>query len=201
MELGQKLEPIHGLILLVTREAASYAASLFLFWVQVMKRDLSGGFAPGLFDKLCDDNPKIIGEASPLRRLTIEQLKESVASDLEALLNTRRAPLEVLADFPFCSKSIVSFGILDFVGMSLSNPADCHRICMTIADTIRYHEPRLKNVNVELRAERGSTNSLVFSISALLVVYPAQEPVSFDALLQPTTQQYSVNHSRRLRVT
>lgn len=164
-----------------------------------MKRDLSGGFAPGLFDKLCDDNPKIAAESTPLRRLTIEQLKESVASDLEALLNTRRAPLQILDDYPLAAKSIISFGILDFVGMSLANPADCHRICRTIEDTIRYHEPRLRNVNVELRSERGSTNSLMFSISALIVVYPAQEPVSFDALLHPTTQQYSVNHSRRLR--
>ncbi|MBB5019916.1 type VI secretion system protein ImpF [Chitinivorax tropicus] len=157
------------------------------------------GFAPTLFEKLFDDEPKVPSEVNPLRRLNVEQLKESVAKDLEALLNSRRGFGGELESFPQAKQSILSFGIIDFVGMSLSNPDDCHRICSALEETIYAHEMRLQNVKVSLDAAKGSTNSLVFSISALLVVHPAQEPVSFDAFLQPTTQQYSVNQARRIR--
>lgn len=163
------------------------------------ERTLSRGFAPTLFDKLFDDAPKVACESNPLRRLNIEQLKESVARDLESLLNSRRGPCAQLDDYPLASRSVLGFGILDFVGMSLSNPADCHRICRTLEETIHCHEPRLKNVRVQLEADQGTTNSLLFSITALLVVYPAQEPINFDAMLQPTLQQYSVNQARRVK--
>lgn len=163
-------------------------------------RSLARGFAPTLMDKLFDDQPRSQTETNPLRRLGIEQLKESVAHDLEALLNSRRGPEGTLPDFPLASSSVLSFGILDFVGLSLANPADCHRICRTLEETIHCHEPRLKQVRVMLEANPGSTNSLLFSISALLVVYPTQEPVSFDATLQPTIQQYAVQQTRRLKV-
>lgn len=165
----------------------------------MLDRSLARGFAPTLFEKLYDDAPRLSTESTPLRRLNVEQLKESVARDLEALLNSRRGPDDALEDYPLARQSILGFGILDFVGMSLSNPADCHRICRTIEETIHHHEPRLKQVRVFLEADEGSTNSLLFSISALLVVYPAQEPVSFDAMLQPTIQQYSVVQARRIR--
>jgi type VI secretion system protein ImpF len=52
-------------------------------------------------------------------------------------------------------------------------------------------------VKLELSAQ--STNALCFAIQALLVVHPATEPVSFDAMLQPCTLQYSVTRARAKR--
>ena len=43
------------------------------------------GFEPSLFDKLFDDPPL----AAVRRKLSLDELKDSVARDLEALLNTR----------------------------------------------------------------------------------------------------------------
>lgn len=159
---------------------------------------MARGFAPTLFEKLFDDEPKSPTDGQALRRLNIEELKESVAIDVEALLNSRRGHTEDrLQDYARSKDSILSFGINDFVGMSLSNPADCHRICRSIEQAIQRHEKRLHAVRVTLEADRYSTNRLRFSIHALLVVHPAREAVSFDALLQPTTQQYSVVRGRR----
>ncbi len=45
-----------------------------------------------------------------------------------------------------------------------------------------------------------ATNALYFAIQALLVVHPAEEPVSFDAMLQPSTLQYSVTRARAARM-
>lgn len=124
----------------------------------------------------------------------MDELKDAVARDLEALLNARTTIDESLADsYPESMKSPATYGLKDFAGMSLSNLNHRSSICRSIERAISRHEPRLKNVEVSLELDRRSVNALYFSIKALLVVRPAQEPVNFDALLQPTTLQYSVN--------
>lgn len=151
------------------------------------------GFEPSLFDKLFDDLP--VGAAR--RRLSLEQLKDTVARDLESLLNTR-----VLLDddydqsFPLAVRSVAGFGLADFAGLSLANVHDRRRICAGIEAAIAAHEPRLRDVRVELEFQRKTVNALYFSINAVLFVRPAQEPVAFDALLQPTSLQYSVSRAR-----
>lgn len=74
---------------------------------------------------------------------------------------------------------------------------DRQRICTGIEQAVAVHEPRLREVRVELELHRQAINALHFSIRAVLVVNPAQEPVAFDALLQPTSLQYSVSRKRR----
>ena len=151
------------------------------------------GFEPTLFDKLFDDSP-----IAPVRqRLSVDALKDCVARDLEDLLNARSAFDEGVGErFPAAMRSLLSFGLGDFAGMSLSSVHDRHRICASLERAIARHEPRLKSVQVILELDRRSVNALFFSIRALLVVKPAQEPVSFDAMLQPTTLQYSVTRHR-----
>jgi type VI secretion system protein ImpF len=53
----------------------------------------------------------------------------------------------------------------------------------------------MKNVRVGLSTDKFA-NRLLFTIQALLVVNPLREPVNFNALLQPSTQVYSVSRSR-----
>ncbi len=62
---------------------------------------------------------------SKLKVCLCKNLRESVASDLEDLLNSRVAKLdELIDDFPLAKKSILQFGIIDFVGLSTANPSD-----------------------------------------------------------------------------
>ena len=154
---------------------------------------MNKGFEPSLFDKLFDDLP-----VGPARwRLSLEQLKDSVARDLEALLNTRSVFDEVLRQaFPLATRSVAGFGLADFSGLSLASIHDRRRICTAIADSIAAHEWRLRDVSVELALHRNTVNALYFSINAVLFVRPAKEPVAFDALLQPTSLQYSVSRQR-----
>lgn len=155
---------------------------------------MNKGFEPSFFDKLFDDQP--VGAAR--RRLSLEQLKDSVARDLEALLNTRMAMDEELAEsFPLVARSVAGFGLADFAGLSLANVYHRRKICSSIESAIAAHEPRLRDVRVDLELHRKTVNALYFSINAVLVVRPAQEPVSFDALLTPTSLQYSVSRHRR----
>jgi type VI secretion system protein ImpF len=151
-----------------------------------------------LFERLADDAPGRADERPHARLLGAEELRESVARDLEALLNSRCAYRdEVFKHFPETSKSLASYGMNDFVGLSLANPSDRHFICRSIEQTIANHEQRLRQVRVTLELEKHSINRLKFTIQALLVVHPSAEPVLFDALLQPSTLQYSVSKGKR----
>ena len=154
------------------------------------------GFEPSLLDKLFLPDG---GASNPvMRRMSIDDVKESVAVDLESLLNSRAMRRDdELAAFPHCQRSIVAYGLRDFAGMSLASSYDRATICRAIENAIACHESRLKNVRVTLDVDDRATNVLHFSISAMLVVHPAREPVSFDALLQPATLRYAVSRSRR----
>jgi len=153
-------------------------------------------YTPSLFDRLLDDDPQVESEPT-LVRLSLEQLKDSVARDLEALLNTRCGlAADVLQPWRHCRTSILSFGMIDFADLTLASPRDRDLICQSIEAAIRAHEPRLRVPRVSLAGPDGRGESrLRFSIHALLRVGQASEPVNFDASLQTTTQQYAVRRA------
>lgn len=153
-------------------------------------------FEPSFLDKLFDDDPYEPASAA-LRQLSLEELKSTVARDVESLLNTRIAFTQAhLAALPECQCSILTYGLNDFAGMSLASHYDRVFICQSIQQAIARHEPRLQQVSVKLELNEQSTSALNFAIRAVLVVHPAEEPVSFDAMLLPSTLQYSVTRSR-----
>ncbi len=155
------------------------------------------GFTPGLFARLMDTRAN--GAASgTVSRMSIEELKDSVARDLEALLNTRTViPEELLKQYPECGRSIVTYGLQDFAGLSLSSADDRAFICRCLEQAIARHEPRLRNVQASLELRADAVNRLNFAITALLVVSTAHEPVNFDAVLQPSSLHYTISKARR----
>jgi type VI secretion system protein ImpF len=156
------------------------------------------GFSQTLFDKLLGEQPSKTRQAAVIR-LSMEQVKDSVAADLEALLNTRAViSEETLLAYPECNRSIMSYGLSDFAGLSLASIDDRAFVCRGLERTISRHEPRLRNVRATLEVDQNSINKLYFGITALLVIHESKEPVSFDALLQPSTLQYSISNSRRI---
>ncbi len=143
-------------------------------------------YVPGLFDRLMDDGAPA--------RLSLEQLKDAVARDLEELLNTRVAlPPGALDAYPECAASIVNYGLIDFAGMCFSSSEDRARICAALKAAIERHEPRLRNVRARLEREAGAINRVGFVISGTLAVTAGGETVNFDAVLQPSSLRYSIN--------
>lgn len=145
------------------------------------------GFKSTLFDRLlCEENTA--------NNLSIQSLRRSVAEDLEDLLNTR-AGADVLdgSTYPGVKKSILGFGIIDFVGLSTANPLDRERICQSIQDAIQAHEPRLSQIKVSMLIHSDNMGALCLSIQAFLKVDPIFEPIIFDAILKPMTQQYVIS--------
>ncbi|MDB5958804.1 MAG: type secretion system baseplate subunit TssE [Massilia sp.] len=159
------------------------------------------GYMPTLLDRLCGDH-----DTGAHMRMTIEQLKDSVARDLEALLNTRAGiDAPALADFECCRTSILAYGLIDFAGSCLSSIEDRAAICASLKRAIEQHEPRLREVSATLESEPGSVNRLNFCINASLQVAgsadcadPA-EAVNFNAVLQPSSLHYSISKARAVR--
>ena len=158
-------------------------------------------FAPYLFDRLMDIAPDDRLEAAR-PSLTMEQLKDSVARDVEALLNARCAlATDAIDGYPLASQSVVRFGLDDFSSRSLASVADRVFICRAIERAIADHEPRLRNTHVELDVREAISAGVHFKIHALLQIHPAAEPVNFDAVLQTATHQYKVASEGRPAVT
>lgn len=156
------------------------------------------GFTPGWFDRLLGVAPR----AGAFARMSVEEMKDAVARDLEALLNTRSVlPEALLKGFPECASSLVGYGLRDFADLSLSSPSDRAHICACIENTIAAHEPRLSKVKAHLDLREGAVNRLNFSITAVLVASAAQEAVNFDAVLQPSTLSYSISKGGRVGTT
>ncbi|MGN6807142.1 MAG: type VI secretion system baseplate subunit TssE [Trinickia sp.] len=155
-------------------------------------------FEPALLDKLFGSDSH--QPASVVQQLSLDELKRSVARHIETLLNARIVFTDKrLARFPECRRSVLTYGLDDFAGLSLASHDDRKTICDSIQRAIERHERRLKQVKVKLELNAQSTNMLCFAIQALLVVHPAEEAVNFDAMLQPSTLQYSVTHGRAKR--
>ncbi|HEX8603730.1 MAG TPA: type VI secretion system baseplate subunit TssE [Pseudoduganella sp.] len=147
------------------------------------------GYMPGLFDRL-------LGDRSTAARLSLEQMKDAVARDLEDLLNTRMAlPDELLEGWPECSASIVTYGLIDIAGLCLSSSDDRARICDSLRTTIERHEPRLCSVVARVEQQAGSVNRINFVITGVLHATGVSEPINFDAVLQPSTLHYSIRRN------
>ena len=140
---------------------------------------------------------RLLDSPSPARRadggLSLEEVRERVAIDLEALLNTRCGlPVGALDDFPRSRGSILAFGLEDFSSMSLVKPEDRVAICQSLERAVLAHEPRLRQVRVELLPATQESKRLRFHIHAQLAVNELREPINFNATLHPVTQHYQV---------
>jgi type VI secretion system protein ImpF len=152
-------------------------------------------FAPGLLDRLMDET----GQGTAARH-SVEQLKDLVARDIEALLNTRIAsPDRAFDQYPHVRASVLNFGLADFAAMCLTSSEDRAAICASIKAAIEAHEPRLAEVSASLEAEGGGVNRVHFVIHARLRVGPDAETVNFNAVLQPSSLRYSITRHLRTR--
>jgi len=162
---------------------------------QLRKMAATIRFRRSLLDRLLAD-PKE-GEGGLTLTYSLDQLRESVARDVEALLNSRTIfDFDELRDFPHARRSVVFFGIRDFVGRVLNNGEERQYISAGLSHAIASFEPRLRDVRIEFHQRSGTMNSLSFTIRAMLLAHPSAEPVAFDAVLQPTLSRFSVAPAR-----
>jgi type VI secretion system protein ImpF len=147
-----------------------------------------------LLDRLMDDSPLVTTENQSEMLYDMTRYKRAVARDLESLLNTRCAYLgsEMLDLYPQAKDSILLFGITDLSSLSLLNPEDRMFLRDSIRKAIERYEPRLAKVRVNLEISKELHQVLRFRVDALLKVHPNRPPVTFDAMLQLSSNTYVV---------
>jgi type VI secretion system protein ImpF len=146
-----------------------------------------------ILDRLIDLEPGVSREPVQYRFLSIGQAKTSVARDLENLLNTKRSVLVPPTGCREVNSSLFVYGLQDFTSQNPKSPMVRQQLSQQIERVISRFEPRLKNVKVNLEMSTQSERNLRFRISALLVVDPVSEPVTFDTYLDVTRGAYAVS--------
>jgi len=157
---------------------------------------------PSVLDRLFDNRPlppwESMGREREMRLQAkrfheIQDLKRCVGRDLELLLNTKRELLEELPEqYVELKRSMLTYGLPDFTAYSISSRIERNRIARAMEQAISNHEPRLRRVRIVIDDPKPFERALRFRVDALLQVEPAKEPVTFDAVLQLSTQQYQV---------
>jgi len=151
---------------------------------------------PSVFDRLLDDQPREQQDYQSLFAFDLAKLKQAVARDMEALLNSRNVDLDqALERFPQARNSMLDFGITDLSSLSLLDPGDRAYLRDKIRITVERHEPRLGRIRVSLDAPSGTERMLRFRVDAILKILPTRPPVSFDATLQLSSNSCQIREN------
>jgi type VI secretion system protein ImpF len=165
---------------------------------------MSGRIGPGnraagtriqapLLDRLIDDAPDQQRDPPASMADSMAILRNSVRRDLEALLNARRRWRSWPAHLSELGVSPLGYGIPDFASGAFNDPQRREELRIEIEHTIRRFEPRFISVHVHLIETRERLEAtLRLRIDAVLHAEPAPEAISFDTLVDPTTDQIVV---------
>jgi type VI secretion system protein ImpF len=146
-----------------------------------------------LLDRLIDDAPDQQRDPPVSAGDSLVALRNSVRRDLEALLNARRRWRSWPAHMTQLATSPLGYGIPDFASGAFNEARRREELRSEIEETIRRFEPRFLSVRVHLvdTQERLET-TLRLRIEAMLHAEPAPEAVTFDTLVDPTTDEVVV---------
>jgi type VI secretion system protein ImpF len=145
-----------------------------------------------ILDRLLDLEPDVSREPVQLRLQDVRQVKAAVIRDLENLLNTKRPYGDPPDGFRNLRDSLFVYGLRDFTALNPKATAVRQQLRLEIERTVSRFEPRLRSVVVHLEAEGENERALRFRISAMLVVEPLSEPVTFDTVLDVNRAQFKV---------
>lgn len=143
-------------------------------------------------DRLIDHEPGVSREPVQQRLLSIGEIKASVLRHVENLLNTRRQIIPVPPELREVRSSMFEYGIQDFTSKNPS-PHVKQQLRQDIEATISRFESRLKNVTVQFDTATPDKRNIRFRISALLIVEPLTEPVTFDTYFDINRGEYTIS--------
>lgn len=145
---------------------------------------------------ILDISPILIKRYHPVTHfITFDELKNLIARDLAAMLNTRcDDSLDDVDEFNELRYSLLTYGTRDFSSYDPSTEQDIHLICAMLKKLVNDFEPRLKNVNVWLEEtqslEKSKIQDLHFRLDAYLGT--SKEQVSFDTVFLLTSKSFKL---------
>jgi type VI secretion system protein ImpF len=146
-----------------------------------------------VFDRLLDDDPGNPRDQRLTAGRALEELRNAIRRDLEALLNTRPCSTTWSAEFSELSSSILNYGAMSVTGAELGSDDNRERFRAAVEQAIRRFEPRFLRVSVALVEDVERIDRTIrFRIEALVEAKPMPEPLVFDSVLDPSTQGVTV---------
>jgi type VI secretion system lysozyme-like protein len=129
-------------------------------------------------------------------RSEAESILDSIAGDLEILLNVRRRRDLIPPQFEEAATSILNFGIEEFdLFGDLRNPIEQERLCNSLESIIETFEPRLVGVRVQLVPSGITKHRLHLRIQGAVV--SLDEQATFEADFARTSSRFSVRGGGR----
>lgn len=146
-----------------------------------------------LLDRLIDDAPDQERDPPMSVADSMVALRNSVRRDLEALLNARRRWRSWPTRLTQLAASPMGYGIPDFASGAFNDAGRREELRLEVEDTIRRFEPRFLSVRVQLVDMKDQLDTtLRLRIEAVLHAEPAPEAITFDTLVDPTTDDVVV---------
>jgi type VI secretion system protein ImpF len=145
-----------------------------------------------LLDRLTDLDPGSQKETklSPWEEMRL--FEESIARDLNALLNTRRTEIDFDPTYEQSTNSVLTFGIVDFTPYDLMGATERERVRSSIEQSIRKFEPRLTKVRVAMAQPDRLNPILHFQVTAQLRFHPQAKVLMFGVDLHRDSRHIAV---------
>src|SRR5665213_3415569 len=138
-----------------------------------------------LMDRLIDHD-----EMPSTRSQSVVMFRNGIKRDVEWLLNSRKAFVPEIENYPLAANSVFTFGLPDVNELPGGNSAG--NVLAAIAQTIQIHEPRIREPRVTLVRTDTLARSLRFHVEGKLVLENSEEDISFDTLFEVTSGEYQV---------
>ncbi len=149
--------------------------------------------APSILDRLLDDAPDLSVDPPRTRQAQTRDVLASLRRDLEALLNTRCCATTPPAGLPQLRRSLLCYGMTDFVGTNMSSTESRRMFASGVETALHEYEPRLQTVSVSVLDPRESAERVLrLRIEATIVLEDSPVPVLFTSSVSPTTLRFSV---------
>ena len=149
--------------------------------------------APSILDQLLDDQPDLPVDVPRTRQTQMRDALASLRRDLEWLLNTRSCATTPPAALTQLRRSLLSFGVSDFIGANMTTVEQRRTFAGRLEATIIACEPRLQGVAVSVLDPRESSERVLrLRIEATILLEDAAVPVLFTSSVNPTTLRFSV---------
>ena len=110
------------------------------------------------------------------------EILASIRQELFRLLNTRC--VETIDALGGQERTIVNYGMPDFLSLNPTRSGDRERLARLIADAVRAYEPRLRHPHVSVAPDAEEPRALRVVLEGTLALDNLLEPVSFPLLVQ-----------------
>lgn len=156
-------------------------------------RGSAGRVQVPLLDRLIDDAPDQTRDPPQSAAESLMALRQSVRRDLESLLNARRCWKSWPTSLSELKISPIGYGIPDFTSGAYNDASRREELRLDIEQAIRNFEPRFLSVRVMLIESTDRLEAtLRLRIDAVLHAEPMPEPITFDMLIDPTSDNIVV---------